>query len=278
MNYELLVVIDPTQEEQPALERAAMLSYIASNVSLHIVLCDYPSEDFLEDHSIREAKRLFLKEKEDYLKKLIKDYNCDPKKSTTEVYWNQEWHESVLQVANKRQSALIVKSTKHHSKLERLLKKTSDLMLIRESQCPVLLVNETISWGSEPCMLAALDLESETPEHTALNNSIIDAIQIFADSFDINPHVVAAQQDELDPENKEAIKSELSSQIDIENVRIHLQQGSPSKVIKQVLHETQAGLLIIGSVARKGLKATVFGNTAEKILDDVRTDILIVNL
>jgi universal stress protein E len=57
---------------------------------------------------------------------------------------------------------------------------------------------------------------------------------------------------------------------------IHFMAGPASKVIPSTASKYSAGLVIIGSIRRKGLKAKVMGNTAESVLALLKTDILVI--
>ena len=62
--------------------------------------------------------------------------------------------------------------------------------------------------------------------------------------------------------------------IPVEN--IHIKAGSATKVIPSLASKHAAGLVIIGSIGRKGLKAKLMGNTAEGVLALLKTDILVM--
>ena len=55
-----------------------------------------------------------------------------------------------------------------------------------------------------------------------------------------------------------------------------IKTGSASKVIPSVASKQPAGLVIIGSIRRKGLKAKLMGNIAEGVLALLKTDILVI--
>jgi universal stress protein E len=62
--------------------------------------------------------------------------------------------------------------------------------------------------------------------------------------------------------------------IPVEN--IHIKAGSAAKVIPSLASKHAAGLVVIGSIGRKGLKAKLMGNTAEGVLALLKTDILVM--
>ena len=50
----------------------------------------------------------------------------------------------------------------------------------------------------------------------------------------------------------------------------------PSKEIPSVAKKVKADLVVLGNVGRTGLKGLVIGNTAEKILQRLAVDVLLV--
>jgi universal stress protein E len=57
---------------------------------------------------------------------------------------------------------------------------------------------------------------------------------------------------------------------------IHIKAGPAAKVIPSMASKKAAGLVIMGSIGRKGLKAKLMGNTAESVLALLKTDILVI--
>ena len=52
---------------------------------------------------------------------------------------------------------------------------------------------------------------------------------------------------------------------------------SMSQMVAATVRKTGAGLVVVGSAARRGLGATLLGNSAEKILERAPCDVLIVH-
>ena len=58
--------------------------------------------------------------------------------------------------------------------------------------------------------------------------------------------------------------------------RPHLLQGEPKKTISSLATDVDADLVILGSIARKGLAGMIFGNTAEALLDELPCSVLAI--
>jgi nucleotide-binding universal stress UspA family protein len=59
-------------------------------------------------------------------------------------------------------------------------------------------------------------------------------------------------------------------------VEIHMQKGEASEVIQDVLEVHQPGVVVMGTLARTGIKGVFMGNTAERVLGTVGGSVLAV--
>jgi universal stress protein E len=62
----------------------------------------------------------------------------------------------------------------------------------------------------------------------------------------------------------------------IPKARRHLVGRHPSDAIEQTAREVHAAIVVMGAVSRSGLKRLFIGNTAERVLDQLSCDILVV--
>lgn len=279
----IFVVIDPTTDNQAVLNRVGKLTKAACS-NVHFFLSDYPDESQIgKSFSMKNAKLKFQKEKLKWIKELTKPIETDTVKPTYELYWNKDWHEAIPHAAVRRDSQLIIKSTFAHSKSKRVLSKTSDWMLIRRCVSPILFVNDERDWKSGK-ILAAVNLEAADEAHTRLNIAVMQFAKSMAQLTGMVLNVVSSvsekvkYQDYIDdtdkaPASNEAIVGEYFG-IPAENV--FLRSGKPKSVILDAAAETSADIVVVGTVGRSGIQGALIGNTAEKILDELSSDVLVV--
>src|SRR5262249_47522614 len=65
-------------------------------------------------------------------------------------------------------------------------------------------------------------------------------------------------------------------QVKIPRVQCHLVGRHPIDAIEQTARKTHTSSVVMGAVARSGLRRFFFGNTAEALLDSLNCDMLIV--
>jgi universal stress protein E len=63
----------------------------------------------------------------------------------------------------------------------------------------------------------------------------------------------------------------------VSDSKLLLAAGVPSKQICSLAKKKNMDLVVIGNVGRKGLTGMIIGNTAEKILKNITSDVLVVN-
>jgi nucleotide-binding universal stress UspA family protein len=56
----------------------------------------------------------------------------------------------------------------------------------------------------------------------------------------------------------------------------YLRHGPAEQVVPELVNEYQIDLLVMGTVARSGFNGVLIGNTAERVLDEVRCSVLAV--
>jgi universal stress protein E len=62
----------------------------------------------------------------------------------------------------------------------------------------------------------------------------------------------------------------------ITRARTHLLDGSPDLLLPAAARRLRAGVVVMGTMSRRGVRRLFVGNTAERLLDDLRCDVLAV--
>ncbi len=262
----LLVVFDPTREEQPALERAAQTAD-RGNVIVHLYACIYGEIDPGLNKSDEIARR--IAEQKSRLQELVADVEQRGVKVDIEVEWGKDWYDGVVRASRRNAVDAVLKSSYPHSNRERILNRTSDWTLIRECDCPVLLVKGN---GQKEVrrILAAIDLRTEKESYRELNRHILDFSRQLMDSTDAEIHFVNAFEKLKAMPDRKA----LMEQCGVDSDRIHIQIGEPEEVIVDRARAIEASLVVVGNSGRSGLAAAINGNTVEKVLDQLECDVL----
>ena len=261
-----LVVYDPKRDEQPALERAAMIAWKVG-ASIHLYAAIHHVAVGADPES--EQVELLIKQEEKRLEKRLAPIAAEGVPTSYEVEWDKDWPHASVRAAERHQADMVFKSSYKHSVSLRLLKPTSDWTLIRECQCPVMLV-KTTDRPEVPRILAGIDISVRAESYEELNDNILDFSRKLVQSELAEVHVVNAFPDfRVKPKRKQLM--EVSG---LDRDHVHVKLGPPERVLVEMAKRLEATLVVVGNSHRSGLAAMMHPNTAEKILDKLHCNVL----
>ena len=134
---QILCVIDPTTDKQPALERAAWLAKKAG-AELELLVCyynEYLSGDRLFDSpSLEKAREEVIAGHVKHLESMAEPLRADGIVVRTKAVWDHPLYEGIVRRATESGADIVFKDTHHHSALTRALFTNTDWNLIRT--CP----------------------------------------------------------------------------------------------------------------------------------------------
>ncbi len=293
-----MVVIDPTLQHQPAFERALQSAQLTGS-PLHLFQCVYYDNAISCKGDDDEQKQQIMNYYQQQLVRLKQIANDMDIRATIELAWQQSWGRAVIDAATKNEAFMVFKSSYFHTHAERG-ETTADWTLLRESPCPVLLMHNHSLWGTRK-VLAAVNLAAEDKEHQVLNQKVIDTALSFRETYNADVHFVNSVREEskehlehiIDdsddllfdtiPTAQAAKKNQgdfvvdqahLMEHCQSDEEHVHIEQGEATEAILAVAAQLKVDLIIVGTAARKGIKGRVIGNTAEKLLDETKSDIL----
>lgn len=183
---------------------------------------------------------------------------------------------------------LVVK-TGHRS--ESLFYTPTDWQLIRKLDCPLMIISEQ-KWRPKPTIIAALDAGDNDPIQRKIDLDVLGHANQWAEVKDCQLNAVYTmplpvakieldiiEQDQFERENQAKAERLLNERLAMSHIKVddkHIEFGAPEKRIPSYANKVKADLVVLGSVGRTGLNGLLLGNTAEKVLHNLRTDILII--
>jgi universal stress protein E len=171
----------------------------------------------------------------------------------------------------------------------------TDWELLRLAPLPVLLVKRSGLYR-RPRVLAAVDPDHSYAKPMQLDREILQAGAMLAGALHGTLHAVHAysplpltaythgvlSQDIVDDMQRRSARAaagklkRLADPARIPASRRHLIARHPSDAIEQVVAETHSAVVVMGALARSGLKRLLIGNTAERVLDHLPCDLMVV--
>ena len=287
----ILVVVDlTTGSHQPALERAAWLAKQAG-ARIELFACEYdPDIDsgklstvWVPEPSAREQ---VLLRRRRHLEELAAPLSRQGLTVSVDVVWAHPFDLAIIKKAAAHDYWLVAKDTHHHNVLQRTLLTNVDWHLIRKCPAPLLLVKDR-KLAAEPNVLAAVDPVNEHDKPAALDDRIFTFAADFARVLRGRLHVVHSYATpmgaELPPDVLKVIgeehRSAMAKFLDTHAVlggRSHLYEGLAHECLQKAAKEHAADFVVMGAVARRGLKRLFIGSTAERVLDRLPCDLVII--
>ena len=166
---------------------------------------------------------------------------------------------------------------------------STDWHLLRECPAPILIAAEN-KWHRTRPVLAALDLGTRRKPKQQLNSAILREAKILAAALGVELKIVSAIEvpalladlDIVDPatyasEQRQKLLPHLQALAaahELDEKAFVTKRGPVDKVITSQAAKVRAQLVVMGTVARRGIRARLIGNTAESVLHHLRTDVL----
>ncbi|PSW06245.1 universal stress protein UspE [Photobacterium lipolyticum] len=291
----ILVVVDQTQDHQPALSRAVHLASKSSGVKITVFLAiydfSYEMTSMLSAEERQAMRRGVVVQREEWLKDIIRPYQNEGNDIDVLVVWHNRPYEAIIAEVFSSHHDLLIKATHEHDKIGSVIFTPTDWHLLRKCPCPVLMVKDH-SWPDNGKILACVNLAADSETHDALNDAIVNEAQSIADilgaevnllnAYPATPVNVTIELPEFDPASySDAVRGHhlismkaLRHKHSIAEEQTLVVEGLPEDVIPKVAEELDAELVILGTTGRTGLSAVFIGNTAEHTIDSLNCDLL----
>lgn len=216
-------------------------------------------------------------------------------KTSVAAEWDFPAYEAIVRRALRTKADLIVVHARaRHHRLPSLLRLT-DWELLRLSPIPVLLVKSTRPYRRS-AVLAAVDPSHAFAKPLQLDQQILRLGRILSAALRGSLHAVhayprvpvsnmpeaaitAASLKRMEQVTERAAKLDFDRVLRSSRIpatRRYLLARDPAGAITQAVRRSRCAILVMGAVSRSGLKRLLIGNTAEKILDEVPCDVLVV--
>ena len=204
------------------------------------------------------------------------------------VVWEKDLAGWVNNYCARGEYEMVVK-TGHRT--DTLAHTSTDWQMLRECPAPVLIIAKK-KWSHTKPVLACLDLGSTVPAKKTLNDTILQRASSLSDALDVELKIICAIEiptlladlDLVDPlayvadaqhEMAPHIKA-LAKAHNLPEKAFKIKRGPVEKVLVSEAAAKRAQIVVMGTVGRKGVKARLLGNTAERVLQRLKTDVLAI--
>ncbi len=291
----IFVVIDPRLEDQPALTRAGYIAEL-TGASLHLFLCAYDTAIGIASFLSGSERNAFRQTILDGSRVKIERYAAPLREKdmevTTEVIWDRHPADAIIRACGDGDYDLLMKYAQRHNRADDMFNHL-DWNLLRHCPCPVMLV-KTGQWDDVGQVLAAVDAAPESEKHEALNKAILDTASYLATELEFELHLVSAYPAPpvFVPVSRastilasyrskmsamvESCLRDLGEEYGVLEEHLHAVEGPVDWVIPEISRRLVAEFVVMGNVSRESPSGLSIGSTAESILDQLDTNVLMV--
>jgi universal stress protein E len=210
--------------------------------------------------------------------------------------WDKPAHEAIIRRVIATHADLIINGTRSRGLADRMFLRHTDWELVRHAPVPLLLVKSDLQAG-RTVVLAAIDPLHANAKPARLDSLILDVAAGMAAVLKGTLHAFHAYMPpsvtyaagigvpvvwdttEIDTGHTQQVVREFArtlrrTQIPIS--RRHLRVGAATTELAACAQRIRATLVVMGAVSRSRLDRLFIGSTAERVLDELACDVLIV--
>ncbi|EIY4477857.1 universal stress protein UspE, partial [Salmonella enterica] len=266
MYQNMLVVIDPNQDDQPALRRAVYLHQrIGGKIKAFLPIYDFSYEmtTLLSPDERTAMRQGVISQRTAWIREQAKYYLEAGVPIEIKVVWHNRPFEAIIQEVIAGSHDLVLKMAHQHDRLEAVIFTPTDWHLLRKCPSPVWMVKDQ-PWPEGGKALVAVNLASEEPYHNALNEKLVkETLQLaeqvnhtevhLVGAYPVTPINIAIELPEFDPSvYNDAIRGQhllamkaLRQKFSIDEKVTHVEKGLPEEVIPDLAEHLQAGIVVL---------------------------------
>jgi universal stress protein E len=295
----LVAVKNPDRASQPGVEKAIRIArLLGASVELFNAISTpvFMEIEPLKGRSLAELKRESLQLRYERLDRFARRARKLGVQASCHVEWDYPPHEAIVRRADHLRADLIIAECHEGRRTRPWIMHLTDWELLRLSSRPVLLLRNSRPWR-EPVILAAVDPAHAHDKPARFDYEVVAQAARFARAAEGSFELVHANYPtgfglvlvdpaidsttlttayEAQKASSRASFEKFARATRIPKARCHLLDTDPIFAIPQVAREIGADLVVMGAVSRSGLKRVFIGNTAERLLDDLPCDVLVV--
>lgn len=286
----ILVVVDPTAERHPCIEKAARIAErYGSEVELFV--CDTETSGprslpfaitALEYRQVLSTRRLEM------LEGLAKPLRNAGLKVAITAKWHASLTDGIGMHAIRSATDLVVKDTHPHLPIPHSDVTNTDVTLIRQLPSALLLVRAH-PWSSPPSVAVAVDPCQPAERSAALDDALLDHATSLSQAFGGRLSVVHALRNAphlperpVEPDVKERIDRESRATVEAlaegrrADPSFFFPRGPTRPALLAFVQQHRPDILVMGSAARQRWMNSVPGGTAVELLEHLQCDLWVV--
>ena len=190
------------------------------------------------------------------------------------VEWDVPVAAAIVRHVLRARPDLLVADSHRHGRFGRWLLTNTDWDLIRSTPCPLWFV-KTPLLARRPRLLATVDPVHVDSEHAGLDGAVLGMARRLQRELDASLHLAHVLEAADDAAGHDAV-ARLARRHRLGTTPRLFGHGDPARAIPGLAAADQTDIVIMGAISRRSRAAAFIGTTAERVIDQLRCDILVV--
>ncbi len=277
---------DPGHQPQ---EISKSLEIIGHNKNAEIFLIGCGFEEYLHDNysnfspQAKDQRKEFCAEMESRLQVFATTLSESGYKVDCRVHWTYPRFEQIAREAIELDVDLVVQHVHTQRSTEQHNLSHDSWQLVKTCKKPLLLVKEN-PWSEHCKVLAAVDPVHAHHKPQGLDHRILDFASSTATNIGGELHVVHAYAgsarpfaniEEIHDSHNQAMQ-QLLADYQVAKENIHLLDETPANALLNTQKSIGADIVVLGALSRSRISEAIIGNTADKVLDYIKSDLYII--
>jgi universal stress protein E len=292
MSLKLLVALKPGSVHTNAVKRAREFA-AGGDIDILIYSTVFDNSiDSIRYISAEEKKALengMLEIERTRLRDMASELALKARSVNIEIEWNKKPELAIAAAAERFCADLAIVSCGTHSKLSRTFFNHVDSRILRHMKVPVLIANDKPS-APYKTIIVAVDPGHKGDLENKINHGIVSEARKMAARFGSELFLAHAYPSELSVIDSEYIPPmetmaqwklaatenmmAFAQSVDVDSDHVLLSGLPISFALSTLVEEKQADLLVLGVHSRSAIGEFFLGNTAERMLSSVQSDVL----
>lgn len=296
-----MFAVNESGEDSGALVKIARLAH-ALDAEIELFQCIFDPAIVRRGRSgmtgVQQDIRESVERSQERLQTMAKPLRANGLTVRTAVRWDEPFHEGAIREVMRHKPDLLVTESISRSRIARLVLTQKDYRLIEACPCPLLLVKSVREYGKGG-IVAAVDPTRAHGKPSDLDPLVLETASALANCLGAKMHVFHAcvpwpqVKDDtrelrriparVEPEIHELYLKctgsrilDLAGQHGVPRARIHVAEGELAESLPGLMKSLAADIIVMGAVSRSRLKRAFIGHSAERVLDALDADLLIV--
>ncbi len=248
-------------------------------------------EHLLEEEEQAHNKNNVEDQAIEVMKDIVEKAKSEGVEAEYKIDFGKVWLE-IIQKVLKVHADLVLIGTRKETKFNKMLFGSTGQKLLRKCPCPVLVTKPDLDF-SNPKVLVPTDFSevSQSALNISANFSKVTGAKVYLlhvieSYFDYHMNSIGLNEEKISYYKKQAyihVEESLKKQLEeveeqsvLGNIETLIQEGTAEDCVLDTIENMKIDIMVMGTVARSGLKGLLVGNTAEKILPLIPCSLLAV--